>query len=155
MHFSRNGVTLNWCCLDYLLATLKSIKSAELEEALLILPFTSVLHLLTYLNKWIDLGLELELSTRILFFVIQVHQVQISANRSLQSTIHQIRDNTRRQLIAQKDAIGFNLAALNYLKRQLESNSDSVFYQVRDKLAEMKSKQKKRKRNYWEDAPAQ
>ena len=47
--------------------------------------------------------------------------------------------------------IGFNVAGLNHIRRLIEANSDAVFFEVREKLAAIKQKQKKRKRNYWED----
>lgn len=50
-----------------------------------------------------------------------------------------------------KDMIGFNVAGLNHIRRLIEANSDAVFFEVREKLAAIKQKQKKRKRNYWED----
>jgi hypothetical protein len=66
-----------------MLQIIKSIRSAELEETLLVLPFADILQILTHLDTWIKRGKEIELCTRCLFFLLQMHQVQLSANKAM------------------------------------------------------------------------
>lgn len=137
---------------DHLLSILRSIKAADLEEAILILPLSEVLRLLKHLDTWVRAGRQIELCSRVLFYLVRLHQAQISSNRAGRDTLQSLRANIRTQLKKVKDTIGFNMAAMGFMRRQLELGSDAMFYEVREKLAKQKEeKQKKRPRQYWED----
>lgn len=137
---------------DHILFILRSIKAADLEEAILILPLNEVLRLLRNLDHWVKSGRQIELCSRVLFYVVRLHQAQISSNRAGRDSLQSLRANVRLQLKKVKDTIGLNLAAMGFLRRQLDLNSDSLFFDVRERLAHKKEqKQKKRPRNYWED----
>ncbi|XP_015759117.1 PREDICTED: WD repeat-containing protein 3-like [Acropora digitifera] len=55
----------------YVLEVLKKIRSSELEEALIVLPFSVVIEMLTLLNQWLQCGWEVELSCRCLSFLLR------------------------------------------------------------------------------------
>ncbi|MBN3288726.1 WDR3 protein, partial [Polyodon spathula] len=55
----------------YVLAVIRKVKSSELEESLLVLPFSYVPDLLTLFNEYIQNGLEVELICRCLFFLLR------------------------------------------------------------------------------------
>lgn len=118
----------------YVLLTVAAIPSAELEEAMLVLPFAFVLRLLALLDEWIQLGWKLELSCRVLFFLLATHQDQLIANRSHRAMLDSLRTKTRAAIEQQKNMVGFNLAALNYAKRHWEANNSVRFFDVGERL---------------------
>jgi len=48
----------------------------------------------------------------------------------------------RGTLQQQKESIDYNLAAMDYLKRQIELNDNKDFFSVADKLQEIRDKKK-------------
>lgn len=105
----------------HLLNTLTGIKSSVLEEALLVLPFNSACKLLTFLDGWLREGQETELVCRVLFFLVKVHQTQLAANRSLLSFLRSLQYYSKLQLQREAQVIGFNKAAMVFLKRTLNA----------------------------------
>lgn len=105
----------------HLLSTLQSIRSSVLEEALLVLPFASVCKLLTFIDGWLRDGQETEIVCRVLFFLLRVHQTQLAANRSLLPFMRSLQYYTRMQLQREAQVIGFNKAAMSFLKRTLDA----------------------------------
>lgn len=105
----------------HLLNTLSSIRSSLLEEALLVLPFASVCRLVTFIDGWLREGLEIELTCRVLFFLLRVHGTQIAANRSLLPFVRSLQYHSKEQLRREAQVIGFNRAAITFLKRTLDA----------------------------------
>ncbi|KAL6045453.1 beta transducin [Balamuthia mandrillaris] len=133
---------------EYLLGVLKGIRSSELEEALLVLPFTTVLTFFKYLNEWMREGKDIDLCSRCLFFLLRIHQSQIVANKSLLSVLQSLRANTRKRIQTQKDVMGFNRAAMRFLKQDMEQSVNATFFEdAALKLRQTKSKNKKKKTN--------
>ncbi|CAG8542010.1 7989_t:CDS:10 [Funneliformis mosseae] len=83
---------------QYVLRIIEKVRSTELEEALLVLPFT------------------------------KVHHDQIVANRLMRPRLDSLRTHIRIVLKRQKDLLGYNLAALKYIKRDWEINSTTEFF---------------------------
>jgi len=113
---------------EYLLWVVTKIKTANLESALIILPFSQVLVLFSYLEKWVKENKEIVLCCRILYYLLRIHQVQISANKSLLSTLLSLQQFTRKYLQQQKDTMNYNLAVMNYLKREIEHSDTKDFF---------------------------
>jgi U3 small nucleolar RNA-associated protein 12 len=66
----------------YVLWVLKSVKQAELEQSLLVLPLKHVERLLYYLVKLLQSGQGVELCAKVSVFLVKTHQNQV---RFLQS----------------------------------------------------------------------
>lgn len=62
---------------QYILWVLRSIKSAELEQSLLVLPLTHVERLIYYLIVLLRSGRGVELCSRVAIFMIKTHQSQV------------------------------------------------------------------------------
>jgi U3 small nucleolar RNA-associated protein 12 len=137
---------------DYLLHIVKSIRSSDLDEAMLLLPLGLVLKFILHLDSWIKQDIHLELCARCLFFLLRVYQSQISANKSIQSTLHSMRDNIRSHLSRHRDIIGFNQVALNHIKRTMELDSNVKFFEAREEAFKQNGakRQKVGRKNYWE-----
>lgn len=137
---------------DFLMHTLRSIRSSDLDESLLLLPLSLVLKLLQFLDSWIQKDIQLEMCSRCVFFLLRTYQSQISANKSIQGTIHSIRDNIRSRIVRHKDIVGFNQVALNHIKKTMELESNVKFFEAREDafLQNGNKRQKVARKNYWE-----
>ncbi len=80
----------------------KTIRTTDLEEALLILPFDYVIKMLNFLDVFIQKGWDIELCVRSLLFLLRTHQSQIVANQALLELVHSLRANARLRLRQQK-----------------------------------------------------
>ena len=103
----------------HLLNVIQKIKAAALQDALLVLPFDKVTALFTFLRIWAKRQWNMPLTCRILFFMLKTHHKQIVASKKMRMTLDEIREQLRRALQAQKDEMGFNLAALKYVGRRM------------------------------------
>jgi len=126
----------------YVLQVLKKIRSSELEESLLVLPFSNVMDLLQLINLWMQNTWEVELTSRCLFFLLRIHHGQITSNEVLLTTIESIKDNSRSCIQELKDQVGFNLAGLRYIQSELELKNVSFFGDAKEILKKKKKKQK-------------
>eukprot|EP00041_Stephanoeca_diplocostata_P026325 m.707758 g.707758 ORF g.707758 m.707758 type:complete len:973 (+) comp22936_c1_seq3:138-3056(+) len=104
---------------DYLERTIGKIPSSELDESLLVLPFSYAMKLLPYLDKWIKGGAAVERSTRCVLFLMTVHHNQIVSNEKMVPVLQSLRTNTLPQITQLKDTIGFNMAGLRFLQQQI------------------------------------
>uniref|UniRef100_A0A8D1GLL7 Small-subunit processome Utp12 domain-containing protein n=1 Tax=Sus scrofa TaxID=9823 RepID=A0A8D1GLL7_PIG len=78
----------------YVLEIFKGIKSSELEESLLVLPFSYVPDILKLFNEFIQLGSDIELLCRCLFFLLRIHFGQITSNQMLVPVIEKLKETT-------------------------------------------------------------
>ncbi|KAK4050757.1 beta transducin [Microbotryomycetes sp. JL221] len=112
---------------EYVLKVIKSIPAANLQDALLVLPFSKVSQLIQHLDVWASNSWEITTTSRILFFLLRTHHSQIVATKTLRSTMMSLRLNLRLALQRQKTTLGYNLAGLRYLQRQHEASKTAEF----------------------------
>nr|XP_034332540.1 WD repeat-containing protein 3 [Crassostrea gigas] len=127
----------------YMLEMLRKIKSSELEESLLVLPFSYVIDLLKVLEVFIDSAWEVELSCRCLFFLLRVHHGQITSNLVLLPVIDRLRQKTRDRVSELRDRIGFNRAGSEFIQRQIEMSQETIFFS--DATGRYKERKKKKR----------
>lgn len=89
--------------------------------------------------------------SRILLFLLRTHHAQIVSNNVMRPTIISLRTYLRSALRRQKETVGYNLAALKFIQRQVESEKTAEFWESEgmdeDKVrARIEEGQKKRKR---------
>ncbi|XP_036780345.2 WD repeat-containing protein 3 isoform X2 [Manis pentadactyla] len=131
----------------YVLEIFKGIKSSELEESLLVLPFSYVPDILKLFSEFIQLGLDVELMCRCLFFLLRIHFGQITSNQMLVPVIEKLKGTTISKVSQVRDVIGFNMAGLDYLRRECEAKSEVMFFaDATSHLEEKKRKRKKREK---------
>ncbi|KDO29053.1 hypothetical protein SPRG_06108 [Saprolegnia parasitica CBS 223.65] len=122
-----NILLLGFSPLKYVLRSLREIRAQDLEEALLVLPFDYVQKLIKYLLQLIAAELEVELCCNSILFLVKVHHNQIVANASLLGELDTLWHSLRTNLVSAKNQIGFNLAGMKYIKRQVEANKTGYF----------------------------
>lgn len=105
---------------EYLMREVDKIRSSELEECLIVIPFSCVTSLLPYLCEWIENNKSVERSCRALFFLMRIHLNQITASSALLHIVDRARDVTKLRLKSLKDNVGFNMAGLRFLKHSID-----------------------------------
>ncbi|KAH9966134.1 WD-repeat-containing protein [Russula dissimulans] len=113
----------------WVLKVVEGVQSAALHDALLVLPFGKVMSLMVYLNIWAQREWNIPLVSRILFFLLKVHHHQMVANRTMRTTFIPLRTHLRAALLRQKSTINYNLAALQFIRRQGDARRTAEFYE--------------------------
>jgi U3 small nucleolar RNA-associated protein 12 len=132
---------------SYVLGTFQKIPSALLQDALLVLSFSQLPNLFTFLALWASEARAVPLTCRVLFFMIKTHQRQIVSSRLLRVLLGNVRDQLRRTLQLQKTELGYNLAGLRILGRRIGELGESGFVddiELMEENAKKKGNEKKR-----------
>ncbi|KAJ4382695.1 beta transducin [Didymella sp. IMI 355093] len=127
----------------HVLNTMAKIPAAQLQDALLVLPFASLPALFTFLSIWVQKGWNVTLTCRVLFFMLKTHQKQIVASRELKTVLEDMRSDLRRGLSGNKDLIGFNVAALRFVGERVDEQKIVRLEDV-EKMEEESKQRKKR-----------
>uniref|UniRef100_A0A8C4QVD1 Small-subunit processome Utp12 domain-containing protein n=1 Tax=Eptatretus burgeri TaxID=7764 RepID=A0A8C4QVD1_EPTBU len=131
----------------YVLEVLKKVKSSELDEALLVLPFSDVSTLLFSLGSLLDTRKDTELLIRASLFLLRIHFGQISSAQHLSSAVQKLKENTSNRVEEKRDVLGFNLAALRLLRHQLDERDEvRIFSAASDAVKEKLRKRKRKER---------
>ncbi|OJD17489.1 hypothetical protein AJ78_02410 [Emergomyces pasteurianus Ep9510] len=141
---SRNPVYLafgNISAERHVLQVIRKIPAAALQDALLVLPFSKLPALFTFLNIWAKNGWEIPLTCRVLFFMLKTHHRQIVASKMMRPMLDGIRGNLRHVLARQKDEMGFNIAALKFIGNQIRERGRSDY--IDEELWEKEEQQEK------------
>lgn len=113
----------------YVLKATMKILPAQLDDALLVLPFDFVISLMRQLDYWASKEWNIALVSRILFFLLRNYHSQIVANRVMRTMLVSLRGHLRAALRRQKMTIGYNVAGLNHVKARLVENKTSELYE--------------------------
>jgi len=116
----------------WVLKVVEGVQSAALHDALLVLPFGKIMSLTVYLNTWAQQESNIPLVARILYFLLKTHHHQIVANRMMRTTFIPLRMHLRAALLRQKSTINYNLAALQFIRRQSDTRRTAQFYEEAD-----------------------
>ncbi|CAG9786267.1 unnamed protein product [Diatraea saccharalis] len=118
---------------DFLLETLKKIRSSDLEEALLLLPFSAACEVVRSLPSLLERGSDIELVCRTAIFLTKIHRAPLLANRALLKHMIQIQAKATVRLQELRDMVGFNMHALQWMKREAEAaESEQLFKEATD-----------------------
>lgn len=111
----------------HVLSVVQKIQAAALQDALLVLPFSQVTALFTFLQIWAEKQWNIPLTCRVLFFMLKIHHKQIVASKTMRPMLDDIRLHLRRALQRQKDEMGFNLAALNFVGARVKDKGSKDY----------------------------
>jgi U3 small nucleolar RNA-associated protein 12 len=111
----------------HVLKTFQRIPSASLQDALLVLSFSQLPGLFTFLSLWASEGKSVPLTCRILFFMLNIHQNQLVSSRLMRPLLEEVRRNLRAVLKAQKREMGFNLAGLRVSGRRVAEVGENEY----------------------------
>ncbi len=136
---------------DHYMATMiASIKSSEIEQTLLILPFDLVVKLLRILETLLSLPSTrsaTEALCRMFLFAVEVHFGPLSASKEHHGLLERLRVLASGRLDEMRDLIGFNVAAINFLlgrrdERQAALDLEESVVRVKEKRRKKKNKEK-------------
>lgn len=132
--------------IDLIIVILGRIKPSDLEETLILLPFTSVCDLLNALPAIISKRLDQsELLCKVISFLFRIHRKPIIGNQTLLPSIQQMINDLQAAIVEQRDIIGKNLSSLKIIQHDIENdeleNGAELFYEAK------KSKKRRDKRN--------
>lgn len=139
-NFQPNPLMLGLSPSAYVLRAVSNVRSSDLEQALLALPFTDGLKLMDYLKEWMVEGSQVELVCRVAILLLRLHHSQLIAtvsSRPVLSSLHQVLRAGVKRL---KDTLGFNLAAMGHLQELSSSRSDAMFKDARTKVLNIRTK---------------
>ncbi|GME22299.1 hypothetical protein GTA08_BOTSDO02545 [Neofusicoccum parvum] len=128
----------------HVLNTVAKIPAAQLHDALLVLPFSTVPGLFTFIRIWVQRQWSVPLVCRVLFFMLRTHQRQIVASRELKTTLEGMREDLRNTLGGLKDMMGFNAAALRFVGQRAQASTVARIEDVEELVEEKKNGRKKR-----------
>ena len=132
---------------DFMFITLNKIKSAELEETLLVLPLDVVLDLMHILETLLKSYIFSENMARIFFFLVEIHFGPLSSSKMAKNLIENIRTLIDSKLEEMKTMVGFNLAALRYLQNEEDENEKvKALLEVTTAYKEKKRRKKQKQR---------
>ncbi|KAG7582840.1 WD40-repeat-containing domain [Arabidopsis suecica] len=139
-----NAVMFGLSPTDYVLRAISNVRTNDLEQTLLALPFSESLKFLCYMKDWSLIPEKVELVSRIATIILQTHHNQLVTTPSARPVLSVLRDILYSKIKACKDTIGFNLAAMDHVKQMMDSRSDAPFKDAKAKLMEIRSQQAKR-----------
>ena len=108
-------------------SVLESIPSGDLEQALLLLPLSSILGLFQFMPTWMETPLTTLTLSRILNFLLKVHGPQLKHSKQVKSILEGLKGRLKAILASQRDVIGYNVAVLKYLEGEYLLRHTSEF----------------------------
>lgn len=135
---------------QYIMEQLTRIKPSQLEDALLVMPFSYVIKFFKFLDIAMDnknmLQMHLSLLCKILFFIVRNNNKELVAQRNeeLKRRIEKVKINLRRMLQKNTDSLGFNISGLKFIKQQWNSRHNLEFVDEYEQLEHDKKNSKKR-----------
>ena len=123
VYLANNGISAS----AYLLRVLQRIPPANLQDALLVLSFSQLSALFTFLSIWASERRAVPLTCRILFFVLKLHHKQLVASRLMKPLLQDLRCHLQSALQEQRKEMGFNIAGLRVTGRRLHELGHSDY----------------------------
>jgi U3 small nucleolar RNA-associated protein 12 len=143
-----NILLLGYSPLKYLLNTLRRIRPHDMEEALLVLPFEYVEKLIGLLLQTISNHLEIEFCCHVLLYLLKLHHSAISQRKGLFTELELLWQRLRTQLVDNKNRMGFNLAGMKYLKRQIDEERTGFVEEIATSAAAATASSKKKRKTH-------
>ena len=129
---------------DFVLVTLARIRASDLEEALLLLPFSNVCELLERLPAVLEQRSdEIELLAKVTMFLFKVHMKPISGAKHMKPLLQKLVKALKRDVNSLRDIMGFNLHSLALIQHDIEEREGVELF--REAIQERKKREKKRR----------
>ncbi|KAK8969778.1 hypothetical protein KSP40_PGU004479 [Platanthera guangdongensis] len=135
---------------DYVLKAVSTVRTNDLEQTLLSLPYSDALKLISYLKGWVQNPDKVELVCKITTVLLQTHHSQLTTTPAARPMLTVLKDILHAKVKAYKDTIGFNLAAMDHLKELMSMRSDAPFRDAKSKLMEIRRELSKRSEKFIE-----
>ncbi|GAB0099212.1 WD repeat-containing protein 3 [Sergentomyia squamirostris] len=129
---------------DFLLVTISHIRPSDLEESLLLLPFTSVCEIIRKIHSLADKRRDqTELICKVVLFLFRIHQKPIMANHVLYRDIKKMIKKLQEVVQELRDMIGMNYYGLRMIQKQIEEREGVELFKEITKKRQEKERRRK------------
>lgn len=120
---------------EYVLNTMLKIRAAQLEDALLVLPFSYTVKLLRFISIWTSKQhikgniVHVALICKVLFFVVKVNAKELVSQKDdqLRHYLIQVKSQLREELAGASKQLGYNTQGLRFKKTQWKLTHETEF----------------------------
>lgn len=126
----------------YLLNIVQKLPPQHLTDSLLLLSFSQLPALFTFLTIFAEEQRNIPLVCRILNFMLKVHNRQIVSSRLMRVELERLREKLRAGLEKSRREMGFNLAGLRVLTRRMTDEGPGFVDENVDEEPETKGKKR-------------
>lgn len=112
---------------QHVLKTLQRVPAPALNDALLVIPFSTLPTLFTFLAIFLQKRMHPELAWRISYFMLQAHMTQIVASKQLKPLLVGVYEAYEKWQEEERKVMGFNLAGLEIMGREARENESSGY----------------------------
>ncbi|KZC12214.1 PREDICTED: WD repeat-containing protein 3 [Dufourea novaeangliae] len=130
---------------DYLLETVKRIRASDLEETLLLLPYSAACDILKMLPKLLESDHHTELIARLTLCLVQTHHGPITSNQELLHTLETVQTLAIKKVSELKDMVGFNLHGMLHMQRLMEEKEGIQLFKDATKSSKHRNKARRNK----------
>lgn len=131
---------------DYLLSTIGRIRASDLEESLLILPFSSVCEILEKLPQLASKRQDqTELICKVVLFLFRIHHKSIVSNQILLPSIQKLIKNLETSIVDLRDMVGKNYHAMGLLQRRIEDKDSVELFKDATRARKLKDRKHKKR----------
>jgi U3 small nucleolar RNA-associated protein 12 len=103
------------------------VPAADLERALLILPYATLASMLKRLNDAADVSDEVELLAKTVLYMTRVHMDRLTAVPERAALLEGLGVKLRKRLTERRDDVGFNLATVRLLLEAAKHRAEESF----------------------------
>ncbi|KAG8630637.1 hypothetical protein KVT40_002256 [Elsinoe batatas] len=128
---------------QHVLNTIAKVPTAALNDSLLLIPFSTLPVLFSFLVTFFQRRMQPELSWRVFYFLLQAHNNQLVASKQLKTVMADVLDAYGQWINDQKSVLGFNAAALAVMGREVR---EGEVRGLEDEEEEMKRLERGRKK---------
>ncbi|KAK8209006.1 beta transducin [Zalaria obscura] len=104
---------------QHVLNTIRKVPTASLHDALLVIPFSTLPTLFTFLAIFLRQRMQPEVAWRVFYILLQTHNAQIVASKQLKGIMSDILEAYGQWVGEEKGVLGFNMAALGVMGREV------------------------------------
>jgi U3 small nucleolar RNA-associated protein 12 len=119
----RNPELLGLTPTRHVLKALRAVPPGDVDQVLLVLPFSSAVSLMRMLVACLGRGASVELCTRACLLLLRLHGAQLAAAPRHAPLLRALRDGALAAVGAAKDVVGFNAAALEAWGEELRGEA--------------------------------
>lgn len=132
---------------DFLLAVLSKIRSSDLEESLLLLPFSNVSDIIEKLPKMASQRKDQsELICKVVLFLFRIHHKSIVNSKILLPSIQKLIKNLESSIVELRDMIGGNIHSMVLLQRRIEDQDKVELFKDATRARKVKDRKNKKRR---------
>lgn len=137
---------------EYVLNTILKIRAAQLEDALLVLPFSYTVKLMRFIDIWTQKDhitgniMHIALICKVLFFVVKVNAKELVSQKDdkLRNYLIKVKSQLRGELAGASKQLGYNTQGLKFKKSQWKLTHETEFIDEAEQRQHDDSKAAKR-----------